>query len=48
MEQANVSDRCIADMALSDGGSLDLDGRNNGGVTNPAFMRLPLLVFVKK
>ncbi len=33
-----VSDCCIVAMALSDGGSFDLDGRDNGGVTDPAFM----------
>ncbi len=33
-----VSDRCVVAMALSDGGSFDLDGRKDGGVTDPAFM----------
>ncbi|MCF4151270.1 hypothetical protein L2W58_05595 [Dethiosulfovibrio sp. F2B] len=33
-----VSDRCVVAMALSDGGSFDLDGREDGGVTDPAFM----------
>ncbi len=33
-----VSERCIVAMALSDGGSFDLDGRDNGSVTDPAFM----------
>ncbi len=33
-----ISDRCVVAMALSDGGSFDLDGREDGGVTDPAFM----------
>ncbi len=33
-----VSDCCIVAMALYDGGSFDLDGREDGGVTDPAFM----------
>ncbi|MCF4151271.1 right-handed parallel beta-helix repeat-containing protein [Dethiosulfovibrio sp. F2B] len=33
-----VSDRRVVAMALSDGGSFDLDGREDSGVTDPAFM----------